>query len=161
MKTATKIFIGAGAVGLGIWYWLSTGSANAQIAAHTPPVPIPAPPLPTTTASQADQVAPPVTVLSSGVVTVQSSQVTAITEASMVGALLNWATQTKNPALYAQMINQASVSDITGLYDLLTTYWAGKTATPTAAQTAFWNNLRDEYPFLNVSGAGCTNFACN
>jgi hypothetical protein len=94
------------------------------------------------------------------VVAVSAAQTPAVTQAAMVTALLNWATQTKNPALYAQMINQASASDIVGLYSLLTTYWAGVTSAPTAAQTAFWNNLRQEYPFLNNSGVGCNNFAC-
>lgn len=157
MDNKTKWLLIAGAAGVGLWWWFTQGSANASLAAHIPPVPVPTPAVPQT----ADQVQQPAPTTSGGTVAISPVQAVVAAQGQMSTALLAWAQQTKNPALYTQMINEASTSDLEGLYNLLTTYWAGTTTTPTPAQTLFWNNLRNEYPFLNTAGAGCTNLACN
>ena len=157
MDNKTKILLGATIAGLGLWWWFSQGSANASLAAHIPATPIPTP----GPAATADQVQPPALTLTGGSVAVSPVQAAVTANGQMTAACIAWAQQTKNPALYVQMINQLSASDLAGLYNLVTTYWAGTTKQPTAAQTAFWNYLRGEYPFLNTGGAGCVNFACN
>jgi hypothetical protein len=157
MDNKTKWLLVAGAAGVGLWWWFTQGSANASLAAHIPPTPVPTP-KPVTVS---DQIQTPAVTTSGGTVAMSAAQTAVTAQGQMTTALLAWAQQTKNPALYAQMINQLSATDLAGMYDLLTTYWAGTTSTPTPAQTAFWNNLRQEYPFLNTAGAGCTNFACN
>lgn len=73
--------------------------------------------------------------------------------------LLNWATETKNPSLYQAMINQLSASDLNSLYGILVNQW-DTGASPTLAETTFWNYLRGIYPFLNTAGVGCNNFTC-
>jgi hypothetical protein len=156
MDNNTKWMLLAGVAGVGLWWWFTQGSANASLAAHIPPTPIPTPQSPT----PSDQVQTPAVTTSGGIVAIAPAQAVITAQGQQVSALLQWAQTTKNPALYEQMIDQASATDLAGLYDLLTTYWAGKTATPTAAQTAFWNNLRTEYPFLNTGGVGCSNLAC-
>lgn len=156
MNNTTKWLLLAGVAGVGLWWLMMQGSANASLAAHIPPVPVPTP-----GPQVSDQVQAPAVTTSGGTVAIAPTQAAVTAQGQMVAALLQWAQQTKNPSLYIQMINEASASDIAGLYDLLTTYWAGTTPGPTAAQTLFWNNLRNEYPFLNTAGAGCTNLACN
>jgi hypothetical protein len=156
MDNKTKWLLFAGAAGVGLWWWFTQGSANASLAAHMPPTPIPTP----GQVTPSDQIQTPAVTTSGGVVAISPAQAVLTAQGNQAAALLQWAQTTKNPALYEQMIDQASTSDLAGLYDLLTTYWAGTTSTPTAAQTAFWNNLRTEYPFLNTGGVGCSNLAC-
>jgi hypothetical protein len=78
---------------------------------------------------------------------------------SELQALLTWSNSTKNPALYQQMMNQLTAAQVDGLYQILTGPWATG-ASPTPAQTTFWNGLVTQYPFLRTGGAGCTTLAC-
>jgi len=158
MDRQTKILLIAGVAGVGLWWWFSQGQAQASLAAHTPAVPVPAP-IPTGTA---DQIAPPALTVSpsGGTVAMSVTQQQAVALGQMTTALLAWAQQTKNPALYATWINQLGPSDIASLYNILTTYWAG-TAPATPAQISYWNSLVAEYPFLKTGGVGCSNLACS
>jgi hypothetical protein len=159
MDKKTKIILAAVAgIGL-VWWWNTQGSSQTSLAAHMPATPV-VPPS-NTGSSGTEQVVSPAIATSGGSVAISPVQVTASVNGQMIAACLAWSQETKNPALYAAWINQLSASDLTGLYNLVTTYWAGTTASPTAAQTAFWNNLRAAYPFLNVGGVGCNNFQCD
>jgi hypothetical protein len=155
MDNKTKWLLVAGVAGVGLWWWYTQGSAMASLAAHVSPAPTPG------SGTTADQVTTPMVSTSGGTVAISPTQAAITSQAQMTAALLAWAPSSKNPPLYEQMINQLSPSDLSGLYNLLTTYWAGKTAEPTPAQVTFWNNLRLEYPFLNTGGVGCSNLACN
>jgi hypothetical protein len=105
-----------------------TYAAPAQVVAST--VPPPVPPAPSQTAQPA--------------------------VSQMAGALIDqWANLCKNPPIMVQLVGLMTDTEIEGLYNILTTQW--ETGEPaTAANTAFWNQLRGKYPCLNSSGAGCT-----
>lgn len=77
-----------------------------------------------------------------------------------LNALLTWSLKTQNPTLYQEMINALTPSQLDSLYGILTTEWTTGAA-PTTAQTTFWNQLRQKYPFLNSGGKGCNNLQCN
>ena len=157
MTRTTKILVVGGvASGLALWWWWSqSGAANASLAAHTPQNPIQVPGPPQLVQDAVTQPSP-----SGGSVAIAMAQQPAVQQSAQMTALLNWAETTKNPALYQQMITQLSPADLASLYNILTTYWAGTTPSPTAAQTSFWNYLRGLYPFLNTGGVGCNNFTC-
>jgi hypothetical protein len=149
MDGTAKLLLGIGIIGGAWWWWNKYGAANASLSAHAmvPVIPPQSPGFPVQSAL-------------SPVVAVAPAQIPVIQQSAQMTALLNWAQGTKNPALYQQMIGQLSAADLASMYDLLTTFWAGVTKSPTPAQTQFWNYLRGKYPFLNTGGVGCNNFTC-
>jgi hypothetical protein len=156
-KQKTYLLIGgAGLAGLGLWWWWSQqqATAAAQITAQ-PSVPATAlPPVlgpVKTLVSEGNPSIPPV-----GTSTTPSG-----VDVTELNALLAWSNGTQNPALYAQMINQLTPAQVDSLYNILTTDWDVAGGQPTAAQTAFWNGLVAQYPFLKTGGQGCTTLACN
>jgi hypothetical protein len=145
--------LGLGAVGF--WWWSSSrqATAAAQITSQ-PSIP----------GSNLPPAAGPVNTLVSsgnaGIPPVGTFTTAAGVDVTELDALLAWANTTQNPTLYAQMINMLTAAQVDSLYNILTTEWTTG-AKPTAAQTAFWNQLRLQFPFLNTGGKGCTNLACN
>jgi|HubBroStandDraft_2_1064218.scaffolds.fasta_scaffold365930_2 hypothetical protein len=146
---------GLGLGALGFWWWWSTqqATAAAQITAQPP---IPGSNLPPSTA-------PVTTLVSSGNANIPPVGTTATAsgvDMTQLNALLAWANTTQNPTLYIEMMNQLTAAQVDSLYGILTTEWTTG-AEPTNVQTAFWNQLRDQFPFLNTGGKGCTSLACN
>jgi hypothetical protein len=146
---------GVGIAALGAWWWWSSQqtAAAAQITAQPA---VPAGALPPTTGpvttlvSNGNAAIPPV-----GTITTATG-----VDQTQLNALLAWCNETQNPALYTQMMNMLTADQVNQLYGILTTEWTTGAA-PTVAQTAFWNSLRVQFPFLNTAGKGCTNLACN
>ena len=146
---------GVGVTALGLWWWWSNQQTTAagQITAQPaiPPAVLPPTGGPVTTlVSSGNAAIPPV----------GTSATPSGADATQLNALLAWSNATQNPALYAAMINDLTGDQLDSLYNILITQW-DTGAQPTAAQTVFWNQLRQQYPFLNTAGKGCTNFACN
>jgi hypothetical protein len=157
MTTNEKYLLvgGAGLAALGLWWWWSNqhATAVAQIVAQPPVPPAVLPPDTgdvTTLVSSGNPSIPPV-----GTSTTEEG-----VDQTELNALIAWAATTGNPSLYIQMMGQLAPAQVDSLYNILTTEWATG-AQPTAAQTAFWNKLRGQFPFLNTGGKGCTNLACN
>jgi hypothetical protein len=142
------MFGGLAAAGLAYWWYSSHLQASAQIVSQ-PAVPPGA--LPNVSAPVVGVSA----VLPVGTMATPSGQ-----DQTELDALMSWAQTTQNPALYQQMIQGLSPTDLDSLYNILTTDWEGS-GKPTTTQTAFWNGLVGRYPFLKNGGAGCNNFACN
>lgn len=145
---------GVGAAALGIWFWWSNQQATAAAQITTQPS-VPPSVIPPTTG-------PVTTLVSSGnaaIPPVGTSTTATGVDQTQLNALLAWCNNTQNPPLYIQMMNQLTAAQINSLYGILTTEWTTGAA-PTAAQTAFWNTLRLQFPFLNSGGKGCTNLAC-
>lgn len=146
---------GLGVAALGFWWWWSSQqNAAPPVTANTP----------TGSGGTTEAVTPSPTAVAPSP-TITATTTLSANQESELSALLTWAGTTKNPPLYQQMMNQLTGPQVDGLYNILTTQWqAGKQATP--AQTAFWNNLRLQFPFLNYggltsSGALCTDIACD
>lgn len=132
--------LAAGAVGY--WWYSQHAAASADIVSQ-PPVPsVPGP-------ASGISAAP-----------VGTSTTPAGQDVTQLTALLAWAQTTANPTLYAQMINGLTPGQLSSLYDILTTDWDVAGGTPTTAQTAFWNSLVAQYPFLRTGGKGCTTLQC-
>jgi hypothetical protein len=154
--TDKEKYLIAGAValaGIGVWWYMNHTTAAAQIVSQPTATPV------ATTTSGTPTVAPPVAtpVTSSGA---QATIAAPAVNQSELAALLAWSQKTQNPPLYAQMINGLTASQIDQLYNILTTEWTTG-ASPTVAQTTFWNQLVGLYPFLRTGGVGCTNLQCN
>jgi hypothetical protein len=152
------LLIGALAVG-GIGYYLYSRhvQAQAQIAVQPPVQPVPG----TSAALPAvvpDYGAPVQAAAAPFPIPVDPapSQTSQPTVAQMKSTLIDqWANACKNPTVIIQLVGLLTDSQTAGLYNILTTQWeTGAPATP--ANTAFWNQLRAQYPCLNSSGAGCT-----
>lgn len=159
--------VGIAAFGIAYWYFNHT-TAQQQIAAQPTVVPVPGtsavatPPgtvtvLPVTsvpiTAVVGPTVSAPVVVPTPAPAPSQTSQPT---QAQMIQALsTHWAANIQNPSMGNQMLSVLTLAQVTGLYNILTTQWeTGAPATP--SNTAFWNALRAQYPFLNTGGVGCS-----
>lgn len=153
MKKSTKYLLAGGVVaaGLGYWWWTSNQHqvAAAQIVSQPPMTPVATPTLVVSPSAS-------IPVASS------SSTSSALTSAQQteLGALMAWTSQSQNPALYQQMMQELTGLQIDNLYSILTTQWQVTGAQPTAAHTAFWNQLRQQFPFLNTGGVGCNNLQC-
>lgn len=143
------LLLGALAIAGGAYWYFGVHSPAAADIVSQPPVPAGA--LPGTSQSAVGVSSPPPVGTSTNALGQDTTQ---------LNALLAWSQQTKNPALYAAMINQLSPSDLSGMYNILTTAW-NVGVVPSAAQTAFWNGLTSRYPFLKVGGLGCSNFTCS
>jgi hypothetical protein len=146
---------GLGVAGLVFWWWWSSqqSAATQQITAQPP---VPPSTIPPTTG-------PVNTLVSSGNESIQpvgTSTNSSGQDITQLNALLAWSDNTQNPTLYVAMINALTPAQLASLYNILTTDWDVPGASPTAAQTAFWNSLVAQYPFLQTAGKGCTNFAC-
>jgi hypothetical protein len=149
MEQSTKVLIVGGLVGGGLlWWWFSNHQQAAQQIVSQPTVPPSALPNVVNPAIGVSLVDPV------GTSTTPGGQ-----DQTQLSALLAWSQGTKNPSLYQQMINALTPSQLDSLYNILTTEWTTGAA-PTTSQTAFWNGLRNQYPFLNKGGQGCTNFQC-
>jgi hypothetical protein len=156
MKKNTKYLLAGGVVaaGIGYWWWTSNQHqvAAAQIVSQPPLTPV----------SQ-----PTLVVAPSASIPVTASATSGLTasQQSELSALMAWTSQSANPALYQQMMQQLTGSQIDNLYSILTTQWEVTGAVPTAAHTAFWNQLRQQFPFLNNGGLNaqgqlCQNLNC-
>lgn len=153
MKKSTKYLLAGGVVaaGIGYWWWSSNQQqvAAAQIVSQPPMTPVATPTLVVAPSPSIPAAAPSSS--SSGLTAGQQTE---------LGALIAWTSQTQNPALYQQMMQQLTGSQIDTLYSILTTQWEVAGAQPTAAHTTFWNQLRQQFPFLNTGGVGCNNLQC-
>ena len=134
---------GIALVGIGWWWYSGHMTATAQIVSQ--PTASPA-------ASSTVSVTPPIasSSTSGGQPGVNQQE---------YAALMAWTQKTANPSLYQQMINLLSATQIDQLYGILTTSWTTG-ANPTPTQTAFWNGLVQQYPFLATGGQGCTTLTC-
>ena len=157
METGMKLLIGAG-VGFLVYELYQHFEASGQIVAlAASTTPVPAYPVSAATA--------PVPILSPGAAANVASNIaapltpTSTPNSTQLQDLLNWAAGTKNPTLYAEMVNQLTATQLNSLYQILVQQWDTGDP-PTVANTAFWNSLRLIYPFLNTGGVGCTNFSC-
>lgn len=148
-KEKYLLLAGIAAAALAYWYFGVHVPAAADIVSQ-PSVPQGAIPSTSQTAVGVSSAAP-----------VGTSATPSGQDVTQLNALLAWAKKTQNPPLYAQMVNALTPTQLDGLYNILITQWDVAGATPTAKNTAFWNNLRLQYPFLNTGGVNCTNFACN
>lgn len=152
MKKSTKYLLAGGVVAAGVGYWWWTNNqhqvATAQIVTQPPMTPVASPTL----------VVAPSPSIPAAAASSSSSGLTAAQQTEL-GALMAWTSQTQNQALYQQMMQELTGSQIDNLYSILTTQWETG-AQPTAAQTAFWNQLRQQFPFLNTGGVGCNNLQC-
>jgi lipopolysaccharide export system protein LptC len=155
MDKKTKYLIAGGVVlaGVGWWWWSNQQhqTAAAQIVSQPTADAVATPSL----------VVAPSTALTAAAATVTAPNATSLTtqQQAELAALMNWTTKTQNPALYQQMMGQLTGAQVDSLYNILTTEWTTGAA-PTAAQTAFWNSLRQQFPFLNTGGVGCNNLQC-
>jgi hypothetical protein len=151
MTTKQKYLL-IGGVGLGalaLW-WFGSHQAAAAAIVQQPPVPRTVLPVVIPVAAGGTNV-PPV-----GTNTNAAGQ-----DTTQLNALLAWTNGTAKPSLYAKMISALTPSQLSSLYNILTTDWQGS-GQPTVAQTAFWNSLTAQYPFLKAPNPGtCTNFLCN
>src|SRR5580698_1666817 len=149
MKKSTKYLLAGGVVAAGVGYWWWTSNQNQvaanQIVSQPPMTPVPQPTLVVAPSPSIPAAAP--SSASSGLTSSQQTE---------LGALMAWTSGTQNPALYQQMMQELTGSQIDNLYSILTTQW-DTGAQPTAAHTAFWNQLRQQFPFLNTGGVGCNN----
>jgi hypothetical protein len=151
MTKQTTYYVAGGLALLGLGYWWYTSHQTAAAAIVSQPA-VPASVLPVAQSGMAQVVTP---VLPVGTVTTPSGQ-----DQTQLNALLAWTGQTKNPPLYAAMINALTPAQLSSLYNILTTDWQGS-GQPTVAQTAFWNGLVSQYPFLKAPNpALCTSFTC-
>jgi hypothetical protein len=146
-KTKYLVVGGLALAGVGYW-WYTHQQASSEIVSQ--PV-VPKTSLPTL----------PEPVVGIAVVSPVGTATTATgQDQTQLNALLSWAGTTKNPSLYGQMIAALTPSQLSALYDILTTDWEGS-GKPTAAQTSFWNGLVAAYPFLrSPNPANCNNFTC-
>jgi hypothetical protein len=143
-KEKYLILAGIAAAGLGWWWYSGHMTATAQIVSQ---------PTAPTVANNTVSVAPPIATPATG-----QTSASGVNQ-SELAALLAWTQKTQNPTLYAQMMNQLSAGQIDQLYGILTTEWTTG-ASPTAAQTSFWNSLVSQYPFLAKGGVGCSTLTC-
>jgi hypothetical protein len=151
MTTNQKyMLIGGVSLGALALWWFSSHQAAAAAIVQQPPVPRTVLP-----------VSSPVAAGGTIVPLVGTNTNEAGQDMTQLNALLAWSGRTGNPSLYAAMINALTPSQLNSLYNILTTDWQGS-GQPTAAQTAFWNSLVAQYPFLKAANkATCTNFSCS